>query len=130
MPKVYVIPEEAPNAFATGRNPEHAAVAATQGLLRLMSRDEIEGVIAHELGHVKNRDTLIMTVAATMAGALSHLATMALWFGGGRTQRRPRGGQPARRPRRHPRRAVRRDADPDGDLPLARVPRRRGERAD
>jgi heat shock protein HtpX len=84
MPRVYVIPEEAPNAFATGRSPEKAAVAATQGLLRLMSRDEIEAVMAHELGHVKNRDTLIMTVAATLAGALSHLATMALWFGGGR----------------------------------------------
>ena len=84
MPRVYVIPEEAPNAFATGRSPEKAAVAATEGLLRLMSRDEIEAVMAHELGHVKNRDTLIMTVAATLAGALSHLATMALWFGGGR----------------------------------------------
>jgi heat shock protein HtpX len=84
MPRVYVIPEEAPNAFATGRSPDKAAVAATEGLLRLMSRDEIEGVMAHELGHVKNRDTLIMTVAATLAGALSQLANMALWFGGGR----------------------------------------------
>jgi len=94
MPRVYVIPEEAPNAFATGRNPEKAAVAATQGLLRLMSRDEIEGVMAHELGHVKNRDTLIMTVAATLAGALSHLATMALWFGGGRGSDDREGGSP------------------------------------
>ena len=84
MPKVYVIPEEAPNAFATGRDPDHAAVAATQGLLRLMSREEVTGVIAHELGHVKNRDTLIMTVAATLAGALSQLANFALFFGGGR----------------------------------------------
>jgi heat shock protein HtpX len=84
MPKVYVIPEEAPNAFATGRDPEHAAVAATQGLLRLMSREEITGVIAHELGHVRHRDTLIMTVAATLAGALSQLANFALFFGGGR----------------------------------------------
>jgi heat shock protein HtpX len=84
MPKVYVIPEEAPNAFATGRDPNHAAVAATQGLLRLMSREEITGVIAHELGHVKHRDTLIMTVAATLAGALSQLANFALFFGGGR----------------------------------------------
>ena len=94
MPKVYVIPEEAPNAFATGRNPDHAAVAVTQGLLRLMSREEIEGVLAHELGHVKHRDTLIMTVAATMAGALSHLATMALWFGGGRSSDDREGGNP------------------------------------
>ncbi len=94
MPKVYLIPEEAPNAFATGRNPDHAAVAVTQGLLRLMSREEIEGVLAHELGHVKHRDTLIMTVAATMAGALSHLATMALWFGGGRSSDDREGGNP------------------------------------
>ena len=86
MPKVYVIPEEAPNAFATGRDPDHAAVAATQGLLRLMSRDEVTGVIAHELGHVKHRDTLIMTVAATLAGALSQLANFALFFGGGRRE--------------------------------------------
>jgi heat shock protein HtpX len=93
MPKVYVIPEEAPNAFATGRNPDHAAVAATQGLLRLMNRDEIAGVLAHELGHVKHRDTLIMVVAATIAGALSNLATMALWFGGGRSNDRE-GGSP------------------------------------
>lgn len=94
VPKVYVIPEEAPNAFATGRNPDHAAVAATNGLLRLMDRDEIAGVLAHELGHVKNRDTLIMAVAATMAGALSHLATMALWFGGGRSSDDREGGNP------------------------------------
>lgn len=79
MPRVYVIPEETPNAFATGRNPAHAAVAVTQGILRMLSRDELEGVIAHELGHVKNRDTLIMAVTATIAGALGHLANMAMW---------------------------------------------------
>lgn len=79
MPKVYIIPEEAPNAFATGRNPQHAAVAVTRGLLRLLNREEIKGVLAHELGHVRNRDTLIMTVAATIGGALSMLANMAMW---------------------------------------------------
>ncbi len=87
MPKVYIIPEEAPNAFATGRDPAHAAVAVTQGILRILSRDELAGVLAHELGHVKHRDTLIMAVAATFAGAISHLANMAMWgaiFGGGR----------------------------------------------
>jgi heat shock protein HtpX len=79
MPRVYIVPEETPNAFATGRNPQHAAVAVTQGLLRLLNREEIAGVLAHELGHVKNRDTLIMTVAASIAGALSMLANMAMW---------------------------------------------------
>lgn len=81
-PKVYVLPGEQPNAFATGRNPENAAVAATAGLLRQLSRQEIAGVMAHELAHVKNRDTLIMTVTATLAGAISMLATFALFFGG------------------------------------------------
>jgi heat shock protein HtpX len=87
MPKVYVIPSEAPNAFATGRNPNHAAVAATEGILRLLSREELTGVMAHELGHVRNRDILIGTIAATIAGAISMLANMAQWamiFGGGR----------------------------------------------
>jgi heat shock protein HtpX len=79
MPKVYIIPEEAPNAFATGRNPSHAAVAATEGILRMLNADELEGVLGHELGHVQNRDTLISTIAATLAGALSHLANMAMW---------------------------------------------------
>lgn len=86
MPKLYVIPKEAPNAFATGRNPEHAVVAVTEGLLRIMERDEIRGVLAHELAHVKNRDILIGSIAATMAGAIMMLATMARWsaiFGGG-----------------------------------------------
>jgi len=88
MPKVYVIPEEAPNAFATGRNPQHAAVAVTQGIMRALNREELTGVLAHELGHVKNRDTLIMTVAATLAGALSMIANMAAWgsmLGGSRS---------------------------------------------
>jgi heat shock protein HtpX len=79
MPRVYIIPEETPNAFATGRNPQNAAVAVTDGIMRLLDREELEGVLAHELGHVQNRDTLIMTVAATLAGALSHLASMAMW---------------------------------------------------
>jgi len=85
MPKVYLIPSDTPNAFATGRNPEHAVVAVTNGLLRLMTRDEISGVIAHELAHVKNRDILIGSIAATMAGAIMLLATIARWsaiFGG------------------------------------------------
>jgi heat shock protein HtpX len=88
MPKVYLIPEAAPNAFATGRNPQHAAVAVTEGLLRKLDRNELAAVIAHELAHIKNRDTLIMTVAATIAGALSMLANTAMWgmmLGSGRS---------------------------------------------
>ena len=87
MPKVYVIPSDASNAFATGRNPNHAAVAATEGILRLLTREELEGVMAHELGHVRNRDILIGTIAAMIAGAISMIANMAQWamiFGGGR----------------------------------------------
>ena len=87
MPKVYVIPDDTPNAFATGRNPQHAVVAVTEGLVRIMNREEIKGVLAHELAHVKNRDILIGSIAATMAGAVMLLATMARWsafFGGGR----------------------------------------------
>lgn len=80
MPRVYIIDQPAPNAFATGRNPENAAVAATTGLLNMLSRDEIEGVMAHELAHVKNRDTLIMTMVATIAGAISMLANFGLLF--------------------------------------------------
>ena len=86
MPKIYVIPEESPNAFATGRNPEHAVVAVTQGLMRLMDRDEIAGVLSHELAHVRNRDILIGSIAATMAGAIMIIASMARWtafLGGG-----------------------------------------------
>lgn len=85
MPKVYVLPSDQPNAFATGRNPKHAAVAATEGLLRMMDADELDGVIAHELAHIKNYDTLITTIAATFAGVISYVATMAQWaaiFGG------------------------------------------------
>lgn len=85
MPKLYVIPEQAPNAFATGRNPEHGVVAVTEGLLQMLDEDEIEGVVAHELAHIKHRDTLLMSVAATIVGALSNLANFAMWgamFGG------------------------------------------------
>lgn len=81
MPRVYVCPQQAPNAFATGRSPRHAAVAVTHGALQLLSYDELEGVMAHELAHVKNRDTLISCVAATIAGVISYIGWMAMWFG-------------------------------------------------
>ncbi|MCC0016191.1 MAG: zinc metalloprotease HtpX [Rhodobiaceae bacterium] len=84
MPKVYVIDNPQPNAFATGRDPEHAAVAATTGILHTLSREELAGVMAHELAHIKNRDTLIMTITATIAGAISMLANFAMFFGGNR----------------------------------------------
>jgi heat shock protein HtpX len=87
MPRVYLIPNDTPNAFATGRSPEHAAVAVTEGIMRMLDDDELEGVLAHELSHVKNRDTLIMTIAATLAGVITYLAHMAQWaaiFGGSR----------------------------------------------
>lgn len=87
MPKVYIINESQPNAFATGRNPDHAAVAVTTGIMHILTEEELSGVIAHELGHIKNRDILIATIAATIAGAISYMATMAQWaaiFGGGR----------------------------------------------
>ena len=82
-PRVYVIDNDQPNAFATGRSPENAAVAATTGLMRMLTREELAGVMAHELAHIKNRDTLIMTIAATVAGAISMLAQFGLFFGGG-----------------------------------------------
>ena len=91
MPRVYISDNPQPNAFATGRNPEHAAVCATTGLLQMLSREEIAGVMAHELGHVKNRDTLTMTITATLAGAISMLANFALFFGGSRDNNNPFG---------------------------------------
>jgi len=96
MPKVYVINTDTPNAFATGRNPEHAAVAVTRGIVKLLSREELSGVLGHELAHIKNRDILIGTIAATIAGAISMLANMTQWsmfFGGRRDDRG--GGHPA-----------------------------------
>jgi heat shock protein HtpX len=87
VPPIYIIQDDSPNAFATGRNPQHAAVAVTEGILRIMNEEELRGVLAHELSHVRNRDTLIMTIAATIAGAITYLAQMAQWaaiFGGGR----------------------------------------------
>ena len=95
MPKVYIIPGESPNAFATGRNPGHAAVAVTHGLLEFMRPEELEGVLAHELAHVKNRDTLISTVAATLSGVIMMLANILRWtaiFGGGGRDNRGGGG--------------------------------------
>jgi heat shock protein HtpX len=95
MPRVYIIPSDAPNAFATGRNPQHGAVAVTEGILRTLDTDELAGVLAHELGHIRNRDTLIMTVAATLAGAITMLAQMAQWgaiFGFGRRDDEDSGG--------------------------------------
>lgn len=84
MPKVYIIPQDSPNAFATGRNPQHAAVAATEGILRILSQDELAGVIAHELAHVKHRDILISSIAATLAAAIMMVARFAMFFGGSR----------------------------------------------
>jgi heat shock protein HtpX len=89
MPRVYIIDEAQPNAFATGRNPDHAAVAATSGIIRMLSERELRGVMAHELAHVKNRDILISTISATVAGAISALAQFGMFFGGGRDDDRP-----------------------------------------
>jgi heat shock protein HtpX len=91
MPKLWLIPDESPNAFATGRNPEHASVAFTAGVLRLMNDSELEGVVAHELGHVKNRDILTSSVAATIAAAITFLARISFWFGGSRDDEENRG---------------------------------------
>jgi heat shock protein HtpX len=95
MPKVYIIPTDSPNAFATGRNPEHSAVAVTSGILRILSEEELEGVISHEMSHIKNRDILISSIVATVAGAISMLAQMAQFaaiFGGGRDEENRGGG--------------------------------------
>jgi heat shock protein HtpX len=83
MPKLYMIPQDQPNAFATGRSPKNSAVAVTRGITRLLSEDELRGVIAHELAHIRNRDVLVQSVAATIGGAITYLAYMLLWFGGG-----------------------------------------------
>ena len=125
MPKVYIAENDQPNAFATGRNPEHAAVCVTTGLLNRVSQEELAGVLAHELGHVKNRDTLTMTIVATIGGAIGMLANFAFFMGGGRRNNPlglvgvDSGGDSG---------ADRRDAGADGGQPLARVrggPRRR-----
>src|SRR5438270_4660908 len=97
VPKIYVIPTDSPNAFATGRSPSHASVAVTQGILNLLNDEELEGVLAHELGHVRNRDILISSIAATLAGAITFLARMGYWAGifggfGGRDNDREGGG--------------------------------------
>jgi len=92
MPKIYIIPTESPNAFATGRNPSHASVAVTHGILGLLNDEELEGVLAHELGHVNNRDILISSVAATIAGAITMVSRFGFFFGGGSRDRRGGGG--------------------------------------
>ncbi len=125
MPKIYVIPLDSPNAFATGRNPKHASVAVTQGILNLLTDDELEGVLAHELGHVRNRDILTSSIAATLAGAITLMARMAWWaqifgFGGGGGDNRRRERRPQRDLHDHPR-AHRRHAHPARRLAFARV---------
>lgn len=96
MPKVYIMEQDQPNAFATGRNPKNGAVAVTTGIMRILSREELEGVIAHELAHIKHRDVFVGTIAATIAGAISYLAQMAQWamFFGGRREDGDEGGNP------------------------------------
>src|SRR5262249_34767140 len=92
MPKMYVIPTDSPNAFATGRNPQHASVAMTEGILNLLNDEELEGVLAHELGHVRNRDILISSIAATVAGAITFVSRFGIFFGGGDRDERNQGG--------------------------------------
>ena len=123
MPKVYIIPDPSPNAFATGRNPNHAAVAATQGIMQVLSEHELEGVIAHELAHVKHRDILISSVAATIAAAIMMVARMAMYagmFGGGRRRSRGR-QQPDRVDRDDLPGAARGRIDPGGNFEVARI---------
>ena len=128
-PRVYLIPSDQPNAFATGRNPEHAAVAVTQGLLQYLPRDQVRGVLAHEFAHIKNRDILVSSIAAMIAGAISAIANIFFSM----LLRRRRRRQPARRdrrPARDPHRADRGDAPAARGLAAARVPRRRDRGAD
>ena len=120
MPKVYIIDNPLPNAFATGRNPANAAVAATTGLLNALSPNEIAGVMAHELAHIKHRDTLLMTVTATLAGAISMLANFGMFFGGNRRE----GGKHAVRPAHDDCRSHGCHAGADGDQPHTRICRR------
>lgn len=127
VPKLYVVPEQAPNAFATGRNPRHASVAVTEGLLQLMNDDELEGVIAHELSHVRNYDILTSSVAATLAGAITWIAHWGPWLGGGDEDDRDRGGGRARHTSFFPRSAWS-GATAIGALAAARVLRRRNRR--
>ena len=132
MPKIYVIPTESPNAFATGRNPSHASVAVTHGILGLLTDEELEGVLAHELGHVNNRDILISSVAATLAGAITMLASMGRWamlFGGFGGRDRDRGGGGFGALLHADRRSDRRHADSTRGLALARISSRRNRRA-
>ena len=127
MPKLYVIPQPAPNAFATGRNPSHASVAVTAGLMELMNDDELEGVIAHELSHVRNYDILITSIAATLAGAITWIASMGRWamiFGGFGDSREQPEWRRARGADHDARRADRRVVDPARNFPAARVRRR------
>ena len=134
MPKVYVLPQDTPNAFATGRNPEHAAVAVTDGIRKILNKRELAGVLGHELTHVKNRDILVSTIAATLAGAIGYLAQMAQWamiFGGNRDRDDEGGGGNIFGLDRHDdRRADCSYADSNGCVSFERIWRRRRRRKD